>query len=153
MGSMRRMVGAKAARRGCWPWPTTLGGCGEPRDTLPREPVSGKVKIEGTPLAKGSITFRSTDGSMEAGGLVNDGAFTIPRADGPVPGKYQVAITEALEGPTLEKGEQFSIQPKTKPSRTAPPGTLEAEVKAGGNEEFDFDFQRSAGARPKGRAR
>ena len=131
----------------------TLAGCNGARDDLPREAVSGKVKIEGAPVATGSISFRSPE--MEVGGLVKDGAFTIPRADGPVPGKYQVTLTEGVEGPSPKDGtaEHFSIQPKTKPSKTAPPAALEAEVKAGENEPFDFDFQRVAGSKSKGGSR
>ncbi len=129
-----------------------ISGCGGASDSLPREAVSGKVAIEGTPVAKGSILFRSADGAMEVGGLVKDGTFEIPKADGPVPGKYKVSITEALERPAEKEGEQFTLQPKTKPSKQVASGTLDAEVKAGSSDALVFDFQRTdANARSKGK--
>lgn len=151
MISIRRTAGAALAP--ALVFALALAGCNGARDDLPRESVSGKVAIEGTPVATGSISFRSPQ--MEVGGVVKDGAFTIPKADGPVPGKYQVTITEGVEGPSPKDGtaKDFSIQPKTKPSRTAPPAALEAEVKADANEPFNFDFQRAAGSQSKGRSR
>lgn len=149
MSWIRRTSGAALAPAWIMALAATLGGCGGPSDSLPREPVSGKVRIEGTPLAKGSISFRAADGSMAVGGLVNDGTFAIPRAEGPVPGKYQVSVNEAVDA-TLDLGsEKFSIQPKTKPSRTII-GTLDVEVKEGGNDDFNLEFKRGA-AGPRGR--
>ncbi len=133
-----------------------LGGCDEARDDLPRQAVSGKVKIEGEPLAKGSIQFRSADGGMEVGGVVKDGAFAIPKADGPVPGKYKVSVTEAVEGaidPSQGTAANFSIAPKSKPSTKVVGGPIDAEVKAGGGDAFDFEFQRVDAAQSKGRRR
>ncbi|WP_165244853.1 hypothetical protein [Paludisphaera soli] len=133
---------------------SALAGCGEPGDDLPREPVSGKVTIEGEPLAKGSILFRPSGGGAEAGGTVEAGAFTIPRVDGPTPGKYQVSITEAVDRPEEDKLGNFSLQPKTKPSKTVIGGPLEAEVKAGTPNEFTFDFAKvDASKRSKNQAR
>ncbi|APW62178.1 hypothetical protein [Paludisphaera borealis] len=133
-----------------------LTGCSEARDDLPREAVSGKVKIEGAPVPKGSIQFRSADGSMEVGGVVKDGAFAIPKADGPVPGKYKVSVTEAVEGavdPSQGTAAHFSIAPASKPSTKVISGPIDAEVKAGGADAFDFEFQRLDAAHSKGRRR
>ncbi|MDR3621279.1 MAG: hypothetical protein P4L85_18145 [Paludisphaera borealis] len=131
-------------------------GCGDAGDDLPRQAVSGKVKIDGAPLAKGSISFRSADGGAEAGGLVADGAFTIPKASGPVPGKYKVSVTEAVEGavdPSQGTAAHFSISPSSKPSTKVISGPIDAEVKAGGADAFDFEFQRLDAAQSKGRRR
>ncbi|AMV39047.1 hypothetical protein [Planctomyces sp. SH-PL62] len=117
-------------------------GCDSTGDDLPREPVSGKVTIEGEPLAKGSILFRPSGGEAEAGGSVEGGAFEIPRADGPTPGKYQVTVTEAVDRPEEDKLNNFSLQPKTKPSKSVVGGPLEAEVKAGAPNTYTLDFPR-----------
>ncbi|MDG3003443.1 hypothetical protein [Paludisphaera mucosa] len=131
-----------------------LAGCGETGDLLPREPVSGKVTIEGQPLAKGSILFRPAGGGTEAGGEVAEGAFEVARADGPPPGKYQVSVTEAVERPEEDKLNNFSLQPKTKPSKTVIGGPIDAEVKAGGPNAFTFDFPKvDVSKRSKGQVR
>lgn len=131
-----------------------LIGCEGARDDLPREPVSGKVTIAGEPLAKGSIQFRPAGGGAEAGGIVEAGAFEIPKADGPTPGKYQVTVTEAVERAEEDKLNNFSLQPKTKPAKSAIGGPLDAEVKAGTPNTFSFDFPKvDVSKRSKGQAR
>lgn len=132
----------------------TAPGCDEPRDTLPREPVSGKVTIDGEPLAKGSIQFRSTGGDIEVGGSVEGGSFEIPKADGPTPGKYRVSVTEAMDRPEEDKLNNFTLQPKTKPSKMVIGGPLDAEVAAGKPNSFTFDFKKvDVSKRSKGQAR
>jgi hypothetical protein len=144
------------ARRVALAFALAVCGCGEAGDDLPRQAVSGKVKIDGAPLAKGAISFRSADGATEAGGLVADGAFTIPKASGPVPGKYKVTVTEAAEGavdPSQGTAAHFSIAPKSKPSTKVVSGPIDAEVKVGGSDAFNFEFQRLDAANSKGRRR
>src|SRR5437868_13520177 len=59
-------------------------GCGQGGDNLPRQAVSGKVTIDGQPLDTGEITFVPTAGAgagPAAGGKVENGAYSISRAD------------------------------------------------------------------------
>jgi len=140
-----------ATRRAALALGLVLTGCGEARDNLPREAVSGKVSIDGSPVARGSILFRSSGGGgMDVGGLVQDGRYQIPKSEGPVPGAYQVSITEAVDRAPQDM-EKFTLQPKTKPSRGVVNTPLDAEVKKGGPNTLDFDFKKTtATVRPKG---
>ena len=75
-----------------------VSGCGS-GDTLNRQPVSGTVKLDGQPLASGSIRFipQDTTGKVTSGGgPITDGKYST---DLP-PGKYLVKIfsTEEKEG-------------------------------------------------------
>src|SRR3954470_7491453 len=75
-----------------------LAGCGGAEDDLPREAVSGTVKLNGAPLKAGTIEFRPAGpGAANAGvAPIADGNYAIARAEGLVPGKYQGMITGAL---------------------------------------------------------
>src|SRR5262249_46267326 len=150
-------------RRFCWiQRPVTtiamglaLAGCSEQRDDLPREPVSGKVSFEGEPLGRGAIVFRPANpgagGSVESGGLIREGEYRIPKADGPVPGTYKVVITEEIERPK-EAGEapgpRMKLQPSRVSSRYNTKTVLTAEVKAGQSNSFDFDLKKSTDPEP-----
>ncbi|MBX6316313.1 MAG: hypothetical protein IRY99_25890, partial [Isosphaeraceae bacterium] len=65
-------------------------GCSSQTDDLPREPVSGKVTLDGKPLATGMITFTPTGGTEPSRpetvvtALIQDGAYSLPRAQGPI---------------------------------------------------------------------
>ena len=85
--------------------PLGLGtiGCSPSKDDLPREPVAGKVTMDGQPLLEGVIQFypkeNATASSVGANAEIKDGAFSIAREDGLVPGSYKVAISHAgVEG-------------------------------------------------------
>ena len=143
-----------------WGW-ATLGlawlafpfGClGPGGDELPREPVWGKVTLDGKPLKRGAITF-SPDGAgaAPAGGMISEGEYSIPRDGGPTPGKYRVAILGDEEGDASPSDEPPGPPPKA--SRSAPKKppmvpdkynaktTLTAEVKAGESNAIDFDLK------------
>lgn len=131
-----------------------LAGCLDSGDGLNRVAVSGKVTIEGEPLAKGAVTFRPVGEGAETTGEVEAGTFTIPAADGPTPGKYRVSANETIERPEGDKLNNFTLQPQTKPSRTTIGGPLDAEVKAEGENTYTFDFPRvDVSKGTKGKAR
>jgi hypothetical protein len=118
------------------------GGCGGATDDLPREAVHGKVTIDGEPLAKGAIRFvTATPGAgrvIEVGELIRDGEYSIPRANGPVPGTYHVTITEEAEAPPMVGGAP-GPRAKVKVSRiSSANNTLSAEVKKAQSESIDF---------------
>ena len=58
-------------------------GCGG-GDGIPREPVSGKVMLDGSALDNGLITFTPEDISKPAAGTaIKDGSYSLGRSDGP----------------------------------------------------------------------
>jgi hypothetical protein len=128
-------------------------GCGAPEeDNRTREPISGTVSLDGQPLAKGTIQFQpaSQAEGVAAGGMIDDGRFNIPRDEGPVPGKYKVAIDVREDsGTTLAPGETPGAPkfPKKKPVALIPPRynaqtELTAEVKSGGPNTFTFELKK-----------
>ena len=75
-----------------------FAGCGDGRGV--RVPVSGKVTIDGAPLAFGSVLFEPLEGGENnrpgGGALESDGTFRVSAYtafDGLPPGSYRVAIT------------------------------------------------------------
>lgn len=72
-------------------------GCGA--DPLGRQPVSGKVTLDGAPLEKGSIGFQPVEGGItSSGAVIAQGAYTISREKGLPPGKYRVVINAIKPG-------------------------------------------------------
>jgi hypothetical protein len=122
----------------------SAAGCGQGGDGLPRQAISGTVKIDGRPLDTGEITFAPNVGDGPAvGGKIANGAYSIRRADGPVPGPHNVAIFSAM--PTGKKIKD-DVDPKvtyderveTIPERYNARTQLKAEVEMGGANRFDF---------------
>jgi hypothetical protein len=118
-----------------------LSGCGGAEDVLPREAVSGTVKLNGEPLKAGRIQFQ---GPAPGGAGIVDGAYSIPKAEGLVPGKYQVLIfgpqAAAAPAKTEMPGESLPTPPakETIPAKYNAKSTLTAEVKKDGPNKFDF---------------
>ncbi len=127
-------------------------GCGGSGDELPREAVSGTVKLDGTPVASGSISFQpnTPDVITQGGAIIQGGAYAIDVKEGLVPGVYKVAIY-AGEG-VLEKQSGGSRSDAPIISEAAPKelipakynnkSTLTAEVEADGENVFHFDLTR-----------
>ena len=71
-------------------------GCGDETGLGRRYPVSGKVTYKGQAVAKGSISFRPTEGGgRPASGTIAGGTYSLTTAadnDGALPGTYQVTI-------------------------------------------------------------
>lgn len=135
-------------------WSAGCGVGGAEGDSRPREPISGTVTFDGRPLEKGTIQFQPSSAaeSVAAGGTISAGRFTIPRAEGPVPGKYSVMIyAEANTGSTgsAEGGSPVPAVRKSLaelrgviPPRYNSATELTAEVKPGGPNEFTFDLKK-----------
>jgi hypothetical protein len=70
-------------------------------DELPRQTVSGLIRLDGQPLANGIAHFyprgsgRSRTTVM-GGAMIRNGRFSIPRELGLIPGKYTVAVFSAI---------------------------------------------------------
>lgn len=130
-------------------------GCGGgATDDLPREPAAGTVTFEGQPLENGTIQFQpaSEKEGVAAGGMIAGGKFTIPRAEGPVPGKYHVAIfaagntsagsAEGGGGPVTRRDMKVQIKDLRGliPLRYNIQTELMAEVKSGEPNNYKFDL-------------
>ena len=82
----------------------SLAGCNDGRPG--RVPVTGKVLIDGVPLAYGQILFHATDHRPATGKIQPDGSFelaTYERGDGCVVGKHVVTVHggEAINATTM----------------------------------------------------
>src|SRR5262249_58411829 len=90
------------------------GGCGPAAvDDLPRQAVWGKVTLDGQPLEQGTITFTPATGSPTPGMVsITGGSYSIPQAQGLVPGPYKVSI---LSKDATEPVENFGHLPGIAP--------------------------------------
>jgi hypothetical protein len=125
-----------------------LAGCGE-SDKLPREPVSGAVAVEGKPLKSGMITFIPNEANTptQGGAVVIEGKYTIPKNQGLVPGKYRIVITSPEDKPEVifDKTNNAPGLPPIRGKEVIPKqynseSLLTAEVRAGGNNVFEFNL-------------
>lgn len=147
----------------CWGAAAALA-CGPGAvDDLPRQAVSGRVTLDGAPLPHGSIQFTPTS-ELPTPALVpvNEGHYSIPRAQGLVPGSYKVSVTGGGEDAPIEpvgempgraarqhteaadKQQRAAVLGKKAsssiPGRYNTATTLVAEVKQGGSNVFDFEL-------------
>ncbi len=123
-------------------------GCGGAADELPRETVTGTVSFKGEPLKAGMIQFQPADPNVStaAGAAVKDGAYTVTRDQGPVPGRYQVMITSAEAAPNAAvqavlPGDAPPPSKEPIPARYNVKTELKAEVTKGGPNAFDFKLE------------
>jgi hypothetical protein len=135
-----------------------VGCSGGADDNLPRQAVSGTVTFGGQPLTQGRIQFEpsSPEAKTPAGGEIKDGAFTIPRDQGPTPGDYRVMITSSAAGtsgvdtspgaepPPGSKAKMPKIGPSPEliPKQYNSKTTLTAKVEAGKTNTFDFTLNK-----------
>lgn len=124
-----------------------LGGCGGATDDLPRQAVSGRVTLDGKPLARASIAFNPEANSPNAvavGGTVSNGSYSIPKASGPTPGTYRVTIFAGSEEDGAPRDEAPGMPPKPVkdpvPAKYNVQTTLKATVAEGQSNTFDFEL-------------
>jgi hypothetical protein len=122
-----------------------LAGCGSSKIA----PVSGRVTLNGKPLAKASVTFapvggkdKKEPGPSSAGITDGDGRYTLTLIGqdgrGAVVGKHMVRIALQGEGDTADdRPEGLKQLPLKYNGQT----TLEFEVPAGGTDAADFDLK------------
>lgn len=128
-----------------------IGCSGEVGDDKPREPVSGTVTLDGQPLPEGIILFAPSGGPGEAvasaTGKIENGQFSIPRAQGPVPGKYKVSIshTDQPEGRIkieLKKpGKKTASTKELIPAEYNSQTKLTAEIPKGGRSDLKYELK------------
>lgn len=131
-----------------------LSGCGGgDGKVLDRQPVSGQVTLDGTPLDQGAIRFEPFGEIKErtvAGSPIANGAYDIPKAGGLPPGKYTVSITSSEAAaalpsdPTEAMNAAGKAQPKPEriPPRYNQNTELVVEIKSGTNK-HDFPLTSS----------
>ncbi|RUL88121.1 hypothetical protein [Tautonia sociabilis] len=134
-------------------------GCGG-GDGLNRMPVRGNITFEGEPLAEGTIQFypeQTNTDSITGGSLIEGGSYSIPRAEGLVPGRYQVRISSPSDEMTVEEDEAMPglgpIYPRDLiPSKYNVESELRVEVTEDGPNEFDFALEADPGQKLMPRA-
>jgi hypothetical protein len=138
---MSFLLVACAAPAGC--------GAGGATDNLPRLPVSGTVTLDGAPLAKGMIQFMPTSAQqgVVAGAMIEDGKYSIPRDQGPVPGSYAVSIvsggsSESPPGPPGPPVEGVAGPPEMVPEKYNTKTILSVRVEADKPCTFNFAMQK-----------
>jgi hypothetical protein len=119
-------------------------GCGKAKPAT--APVTGRVLLDGKPVAGAAVMFEPVGGGVPARGSTGgDGGFTLStfaRDDGAIVGQHRVSVSKfVVEGVAANElgleaapGQQ-GVQPKAAvPTRYADPKTsgLEATVEAGG---------------------
>lgn len=122
-----------------------VAGCGG-KEGPPREPISGVVTLDGRPLEKGLITFTpEAGGDLVVSGLVVDGAFALPRAEGPGLGPHRVDVwSKKATGRTLkDRNDPDNPVAETVeqiPARYNVRSELKADVLPGGDNRFTYDL-------------
>jgi hypothetical protein len=120
------------------------------------------VTLDGRALAKGFIVFfpTSEETGTQVGTFIQDGVYSIARAEGPVPGVYKVIIKSPVDpdaAPATSTAPPDSVPPDAAPAprrrRTTmyarelipkkynAESTLTAQVKRGVPNTFDFDLK------------
>lgn len=123
-----------------------LAGCS---DSGPqRAEVAGDIAIDGKPVEEGAINFIPDKGTKGpgAGGIIKNGKYRIPRAQGPVVGVNRVELTtqrktgRKIQDPTAKPGVLTDELVEAFPPAYNVKSTVHREVKAGTNQ-FDFDVR------------
>ena len=121
-----------------------LLGCGtDPLGGVELGQVTGKVTLDGKPLAGAQVTFKPAQGKSSTCLTDTEGNYTlryITGYDGAIVGSHKVEIrkVESVQTGEGEKAQtnERQVVPKMYNSKT----TLSAEVKPGSNQ-FDFDLK------------
>lgn len=117
-------------------------GCGE-SDPLNRQAVSGKITMDGEPLAEGTVEFTPVNNGVPSGATVKDGVFTIPAEKGLPPGDYVVRVSAANpSGVTAEMpGESNLISAELIPERYNTKSELSFHVDENGSNVLDLNLK------------
>lgn len=127
-------------------------GCGG-AEGVGRQAVSGTVLMDGKPLDKGAINFQPHEGGKHlvgSGGVIENGNYSIPAAQGLTPGKYMVSISapevSGPSGPVAGQSAEDAMKavatagaPKERlPKKYNAATELMADVTQSGPNKFDF---------------
>lgn len=144
----------RASRNSLWlglAGATLIAGCSASTDELPRQAVSGEVKLAGVPLKAGMIQFMPTaPGAATPGAAaITDGKYAMSRSNGLVPGPYQVSVTSAPASSTAPSTDMMPGDPLP-PAKEPIPSiynaktTLSATVTEAGPNAFYFELNATA---------
>jgi len=119
-------------------------GCGKPGYQQETAPASGKVTLDGQPLASGFVTFLVTNGRMSTGEIKPDGTFvmsTYGDGDGARVGSHPVTITPIPADDNRYRGQK----PVPVPDRYKQPATsgFTADVKPDEDNHFEFNLTKA----------
>jgi len=109
--------------------------------------VSGKVTLDGQPLAEATVMFQPKDGRPSMGTTNSDGAYSLSYADGvsgATLGEHTVFIRTEIPG---EDGQPPIAKEKLS-KRYHDRSELKAQVKSGSNT-FDFPLESNQGGEKK----
>ncbi|MFI5460695.1 MAG: hypothetical protein ACHRXM_35220 [Isosphaerales bacterium] len=125
-------------------------GCSGKVDELPREAVPGTVRLDGRPLASGTIVFlpsgeQKSKHTVSSSDVIENGRFLIPRAKGLVPTKYRIAIYggkkhEGLPNPDIGPEQAPPPAKDFIPEKYNVETELEVEIKPGGIRELKIEL-------------
>jgi hypothetical protein len=112
-----------------------LAGCDNPEYTgAKRFPLEGKVTYDGQPVDAGSISFlpQSAGEQRVSGGTIQDGAYSVPEAQGANAGKHRIEIRwQKKTGKTVrdpQSGEMVDQRLEGLPPRFHKDSDLSVEV-------------------------
>jgi hypothetical protein len=120
-----------------------LAGCGDGRDSVP---VSGKVTVQGQPLADILVTFEPLDDGIGSTGTTDaEGRYTLQFVDndqdGAVPGKHQVTFQDLLDEPAEDSDAGPAPPSKSRLPAGAQGAMQEFVVPPDGTSAADFDLK------------
>jgi len=143
-----------------WAATALIAGCGGPTDERPRQAVAGEVKIDGEPLKAGMIQFMPTEPGLAVpgGAAITDGKYAMSKADGLVPGPYQVSVTSAPAPATGLVEGSMPGDPLPPPKEPIPSiynskTTLTAKVTEAGPNTFSFELKSKVVAKTKSKTK
>ena len=111
--------------------------------------VEGNVTFDGQPVEEGSIAFEPADGAgPSAGGMIEQGKYTLGDEAGVMPGKKTVRITAVRKtgrqieaGPPAPPGTMVDVVEKYIPAIYNQESTLTCDVVAGSVNQHNFDLK------------
>ncbi|MGE3821391.1 MAG: hypothetical protein AB7I30_18425 [Isosphaeraceae bacterium] len=131
-------------------------GCGASDEFGTRYAVHGTVTLDDKPLETGNVVFIPLNDGPAVQGVINDGSYSISRSEGPTAGTYRVEIhsVQSTGEKVFDQGEGELIEQTRElvPSIYNAKSTLQAEVKADGPTQFDFQLKSPPPAPGRGAA-
>lgn len=120
-------------------------GCGSSQDGFNYQPVTGKVTLDGQPLAGATVAFIPQSTSLESGrpstGMTDDsGVFTLKSMggqDGAVVGEHVVSISTKL----VDNDTKELLAEETVPMRYNNRSELTFTVPSSGTDMADFELE------------
>jgi hypothetical protein len=121
-------------------------GCSN--DPLGRQPISGRVTLDGSPLEKGTVNFHPVeDAATASGGPIEGGSFALDREHGLAPGMYRVTINAPKPGTGQEAqentlpGDPLPVPEELIPAAWNTNSNEVVEVTDVGANEFKFEIK------------